>query len=30
LHVNNTDVPEQVGGVQSTWFLSEKERAAAR
>jgi hypothetical protein len=24
LHVNNTDVPEQVGGVQSTWFLSEK------
>jgi ketosteroid isomerase-like protein len=30
LHVNNTDVPEQVGGVQSTWFLSEKEEAAAR
>ena len=30
LHVNNTDVPEQVGGLQSTWFLSEKEEAAAR
>jgi ketosteroid isomerase-like protein len=30
LHVNNTDVPEQVGGAQSTWFLSEKEQAAAR
>ena len=29
LHVNNTDVPEQVGGLQSTWFLSEKEEAAA-
>jgi ketosteroid isomerase-like protein len=28
LHLNNTDVPEQVGGVQSTWFLSEKEQAA--
>lgn len=25
LHVNNTDVPEEVGGIQSTWFLSEKE-----
>jgi ketosteroid isomerase-like protein len=30
LHVNNTDVPEEVGGVQSTWFLREKEEAAAR
>ena len=30
LHVNNTDVPEQVGGLQSTWFLSEKEEAATR
>ena len=30
LHVNNTDVPEQVGGVKSTWFLSENEEAAAR
>jgi len=30
LQVNNTDVPEQVGGLQSTWFLSEKEEAAAR
>jgi Kef-type K+ transport system membrane component KefB len=30
LHVNNTDVPEQVGGVQSTWFLSEKEETTAR
>jgi ketosteroid isomerase-like protein len=29
LHVNNTDIPEQVGGIQSTWFLSEKEDAAA-
>jgi len=30
LHVNNTDVPEEVRGLQSTWFLSEKEEAAAR
>jgi len=30
LHVNNTDVPEEVSGVRSTWFLSEKEEAAAR
>ena len=30
LHVNNTDVPEEVGGEQSTWFLSEKEKPAAR
>jgi len=30
LHVSNTDVPEQVGGVQSTWFLSEAEEAALR
>ena len=30
LHVNNTDVPEQVGEVQSTWFLSEKEQVAAQ
>ena len=28
LHVNNSDVPEHVGGVQSTWFLSEKEDAS--
>lgn len=30
LHLNNTDVPEEVGGVQSTWFLSEKELDATR
>jgi ketosteroid isomerase-like protein len=30
LHVNNTDVPEQVGGVQSTWFLSENVEPSAR
>jgi ketosteroid isomerase-like protein len=30
LHVNNRDVPEQFGGVQSTWFLSEKAEAAVR
>jgi ketosteroid isomerase-like protein len=30
LHVNNTDVPEEVGGVQSTWFLTEKVETAAR
>jgi len=30
LHVNNTDVPEQVGKIQSTWFLSEKEQLAAQ
>ena len=30
LHVNNTDVPEEVGGLQSTWFLSEKEETATR
>jgi uncharacterized protein (TIGR02246 family) len=27
LHINNADVPEQFGGVQSTWFLSETTRA---
>lgn len=30
LHVNNTDVPEHVGGVLSTWFLTEKDEGAAR
>ena len=30
LHVNNSDVSEEVGGVQSTWFLSEKVDAATR
>lgn len=30
LHVNNTDVPEEVGGILSTWFLTEKAEAAAR
>lgn len=27
VHVNNTDVAEKVGGVESTWFLSEKAEA---
>jgi ketosteroid isomerase-like protein len=26
LHINNVDVPEQLGGFLSTWFLSEKQR----
>ena len=30
LHVNNTDVPEEVGGIQSTWFLTDKVEATAR
>ena len=30
LHVNNTDVREEVGALQSTWFLSEKVEAAPR
>jgi ketosteroid isomerase-like protein len=30
LHINNTDVPEQVRGILSTWFLREKEEAVIR
>jgi ketosteroid isomerase-like protein len=29
-HINNLDVPEQVGGILSTWFLSEQEAPASR
>jgi ketosteroid isomerase-like protein len=28
-HINNLDVPEQIGGIQSTWFLSEQEAPPA-
>jgi hypothetical protein len=30
LHINNTDVPEEVRGVRSTWFLHGKKEAAVR
>jgi ketosteroid isomerase-like protein len=28
IHITNMDVPEKVGGIESTWFLSEKEAIA--
>jgi ketosteroid isomerase-like protein len=28
LHINNADVPEEIQGILSTWFLSEKQTSA--
>jgi ketosteroid isomerase-like protein len=28
IHITNMDVPEKVGGIESTWFLSEKDAIA--